>query len=556
MAREARDYRHLKLLDNVARLRVESECGPVGQKIDNESAIMNQNKRWSRTEHGQTAVLFALMIVGLILFVGLAVDGGNALNERRITQNAADASALGGVHYMAVAGPPKEERLLEIINEIVESNGVPDTNGIGGDQFNDNVEAYYTTADGRRIGSPNCGTVGTCPGENVPEYAFGLEVIVSNPADTFLLGLIGRNSLNIGGSAVAVRQGGATGGLADNVLIALGECELEDWHLPARGYNNEFLGGLYSNSWFHSPGNNNHFHGQVIYVEGYPGDTGKDNVFSAGPPVAGPIAPNPFGTWSYLDFAPGTPIANTYYTTNWSLNQYWNASLFDTNSDGIVSMAEIEDQTEYPILLYNSDNKDAKGGLEPNQMRTGLYYAGDKEIRLGEEAAPGQTPMGTNGMVTIVSGNRIKTTEKAMNLSAFMDNDSRFPNLLFFSDFKPQEDPCKFRTDIDPVINMAGNDNGRPWDVHHYDWDLPNKAKPEDYIDCPYPRVDGCYVPSNAIFTGLIYAPNGRVDTADNDTTYIGAIVAFTIDFSGYNNLYVHHPAQFPSSDPMIFLDR
>jgi hypothetical protein len=133
--------------------------------------------------------------------------------------------------------------------------------------------------------------------------------------------------------------------------------------------------------------------------------------------------------------------------------------------------------------------------FQPNQMRSGIYYAGTKEIRIGEEAGGGSTPQGTNGTVTIVSGNRIKTTEKAMNLSAYMGQGSAFPGLLFFSDYQIQADPCVFDTSIDPVINMAGNDNGLRPEVYHHPDDIPRHANPADYVGCPYPRLDGCYVP-------------------------------------------------------------
>jgi hypothetical protein len=517
---------------------------------------MNHTTRRNELERGQTAVLFALMLIGLILFVGLAVDGGNAFNERRITQNAADSAALGGVHYIAASDSPNETELQRRINTVVESNGVPDTNNNPGDDVNDNVVAYYTDSSGSRLPSPNCNLVGSCGG--VPNSAFGIEVEVANTANTYFLGLIGRNNLGIGGGAVAVIQGNLPSSLADNVMIALGQCGAWDRQMTGRGDNSEFLGGLYTNSYFDATGKNNHFHGQVTYVDYLdPPRYGTNNEFQPGLPVEGAPLPNPFPGWSYTDFAPGTPIAVA------NAGNYWDVSILDRPSAGIpgvIEMSEIIDQTVYPEL-YNPDNKDpltARDGviLQPNQMRTGIYYAGDKEIRIGETASGGQVPQGTNGTVTIVSGNRIKTTEKAMNLSAYMGQGSAFPGLLFFSDYEIQADPCVFDTSIDPVINMAGNDNGLRPVVYHYPDDIPKKANPADYVGCPYPRLNGCYVPSNAVFTGLIYAPNGRVDTSDTRTTYIGAIVAYTIDYSGDDNLFVHNPALFPTSNPAISLER
>jgi len=47
-------------------------------------------------ERGQALLIFVLGILGLVGAVALAVDGGNALAERRRAQNAADAAALAG----------------------------------------------------------------------------------------------------------------------------------------------------------------------------------------------------------------------------------------------------------------------------------------------------------------------------------------------------------------------------------------------------------------------------------------------------------------------------
>ena len=55
-------------------------------------------------ESGQTMVLFAVILVGLLGFSALAIDGGMLFSDRRHAQNAADSSSLAGAsaaaHYM------------------------------------------------------------------------------------------------------------------------------------------------------------------------------------------------------------------------------------------------------------------------------------------------------------------------------------------------------------------------------------------------------------------------------------------------------------------------
>lgn len=53
-------------------------------------------KYQSRSETGQVLIILALVLVGLLAFTALAVDGGMVLADRRTVQNAADAAALGG----------------------------------------------------------------------------------------------------------------------------------------------------------------------------------------------------------------------------------------------------------------------------------------------------------------------------------------------------------------------------------------------------------------------------------------------------------------------------
>jgi hypothetical protein len=173
-------------------------------------------------------------------------------------------------------------------------------------------------------------------------------------------------------------------------------------------------------------------------------------------------------------------------------------------------------------------------------MRTGLYYADDLQILIGEEGSHGS---GTNGQVTVVSGNIIKLTSNDMNLSAYMGQGSPIPGLLFFSDFQALADPCEFIPSEEPVINMAGSSGSVIPSVDHT-----TEGCPEN--------IDGCYVQSSNVFTGLIYAPNGRVATSGAKSTFIGAIVSWTIDVNGDRSLFITNPDLIPSGVVQIFLDQ
>ena len=51
---------------------------------------MKRRARFMRTEKGQSLVIVAAAMVGLLALTGLAVDGGNLFWQRRRAQNAAD----------------------------------------------------------------------------------------------------------------------------------------------------------------------------------------------------------------------------------------------------------------------------------------------------------------------------------------------------------------------------------------------------------------------------------------------------------------------------------
>ena len=62
---------------------------------------MRPPHRPSDRSDGQVIVLFALSLVVIILAVGLVIDGGTALSQRRASQNASDFAALGGARIVA-----------------------------------------------------------------------------------------------------------------------------------------------------------------------------------------------------------------------------------------------------------------------------------------------------------------------------------------------------------------------------------------------------------------------------------------------------------------------
>ena len=111
------------------------------------------------TERGQALVLIALAAVGLFGIVGLAIDGGAKLSDRRHAQNAADTAALAAALFKTnsptddictTADLPSNSSLcLDIIREAWDS---AELNGYDGTLSND-VEVYSPPISGYYTGN-------------------------------------------------------------------------------------------------------------------------------------------------------------------------------------------------------------------------------------------------------------------------------------------------------------------------------------------------------------------------------------------------------------------
>jgi len=149
--------------------------------------------------NGRLKLILAILIAGAVAVVALAYDGGNSSEVVDTAQDAADAGALGGVLYLSEIEENSEAGLIAAINGIVESNGIPDTDGKGANEKNDNVAAYYTNEKGVRIAG--CSEVGDCG--SVPAHVRYIKVVVVNDYDPFVARVLGIDSLGIAANAIA-----------------------------------------------------------------------------------------------------------------------------------------------------------------------------------------------------------------------------------------------------------------------------------------------------------------------------------------------------------------
>lgn len=153
--------------------------------------------RESRRDIGQIVLLFALVLSVIVLSVGLVIDGGNALAQRRGSQNASDFAALGGARVIAewIDGDTTngtDANVRGAINLAVAANaGAPIT---------------YGAPDGPRYIAANGGLLGYVGAGVIPVGAVGVKVASQRSWRPYFLGIIGVNSWTA--SAEATAKGG------------------------------------------------------------------------------------------------------------------------------------------------------------------------------------------------------------------------------------------------------------------------------------------------------------------------------------------------------------
>ena len=147
-------------------------------------------------QRGQMIVLFAGALTVIILVVGLVIDGGYALVQRRASQNAADFAAMAGARIVAeyVGGDSVNGTdgnvVAAITNAIRENGAAPIT-------FGSPNGPRYVDSNGNALGFVGAG---------LPATAAGVRVGASRSWKPFFLGIIGVGSWTA--SAGATAKGG------------------------------------------------------------------------------------------------------------------------------------------------------------------------------------------------------------------------------------------------------------------------------------------------------------------------------------------------------------
>ena len=157
---------------------------------------MKRRMRLLRSEEGQSIVLVAAVMVGLLALAGLAIDGGNMFLQRRRVQNSADAGALAGTRVLAQliaecqSGDAGDDAQVALaVTEFVAGNGFSEEDG-------SKVTAWYVNADAQALGDVGAGSI--------PQSATGVGVLVEAEIPTHFLRVVGIESGTLSADAGAM----------------------------------------------------------------------------------------------------------------------------------------------------------------------------------------------------------------------------------------------------------------------------------------------------------------------------------------------------------------
>jgi Flp pilus assembly protein TadG len=178
--------------------------------------MMQHTSRSQRggSQRGQVLVLFVLMLPVVILAVGLVIDGGTALVQRRASQNTADFAALAGARVVAewIGGDTANGTDPNVHDAIINATTA---NGGTTPTFGSPNGPVYVNGSGVNVGYVGTGTI--------PTGTVGVQVGATRTWTPYFLSIIGMK--NWTASAVATARGGYAAGGPPGALFPVGIAE-------------------------------------------------------------------------------------------------------------------------------------------------------------------------------------------------------------------------------------------------------------------------------------------------------------------------------------------
>ena len=169
---------------------------------------MRAHRPVNHSQRGQMIILMALVLTVCVLMVGLVIDGGTALAQRRASQNASDFAALAGARVIAesIGGDNvngTDANVRDAIATAVTANG--------------GTAIVFGSPNGPRYVDANGGLLGFVGDGAIPASAVGVQVSSTRTWSPYFLGIVGIKSWSAAADATA-KGGYSAGGPGGNAL--------------------------------------------------------------------------------------------------------------------------------------------------------------------------------------------------------------------------------------------------------------------------------------------------------------------------------------------------
>jgi len=155
------------------------------------------------TQSGQSIVLVAMAMLGVIIFVAIAVDLSSAYGGRRTAQNGADGAALAAARQLAyqINNDAFSDYAIHVeLNDFAERNGVADSDLVLANAVNRHVEGVYLYEDGEPIPGAEIG------GGLVPGDAWGVEATTYITTPSYFGGVLGFDGYPVQATAAVILE--------------------------------------------------------------------------------------------------------------------------------------------------------------------------------------------------------------------------------------------------------------------------------------------------------------------------------------------------------------
>ena len=458
---------------------------------------------------GQAIVLIAVLMVVLIGFTGLAVDGGELYFLQKNVQNAADAAVLAGLYEICsdpsrtlIAAHDAAQTNIEVA---VADNGFYDVDGIEAADMTDGVDIFYI-----HPANPDFPNAPDTPGAGMTSNYLVVKITATKPAR--LIQLVYQGPLQV-------------------TATAAGKCSpVQEW---TQGKAIMGIGPCSS-----GPGGNHdsvEFNGSHVVINGglmgnggvslTSGGGGNQSSINGGSSASGSNGDN-----GNINYNPPAQSNQPILT----VPQFWDINHFKPGGKIAVWAATVT--VTHPTAAYFSatGNVTDWSQFSPNpidgvthQPKDGIYYvAGSLTFNNADfKTSPGNDTVDLNGKTFVATGD-----------ISFSINDNNYMVPYQIPAIPPgYEDVLAAGTDKLPLLFTTSPQPGLPPSCYNSN------------------SNNNLSIGSAMSFLGAIYAPYGEcVFSGSSSVTAQGALLCYRVNLSGSDFQMSYDPDVFPPPPPTV----